>query len=246
MTREEKIETIKEAVKSFSKRQIDVAGKGASIALLLRGSEKVTDKKLDEMLRSVQKLKASVTQKKQAVIQIVTQTEKAIPKEESQTMEAFKEAIVTQSEQIKKLWEDRGIQASEIKKLFEKMEQIITMLPKQDVTQISQDVIQIKDKLRLLEKAQVAKDVIQGVIQTVTQSVTQSENQENGLLGFRIYKRATITGSKKYLKWYAAKRIDGKQVWVYLGDDTLQAEEKIKAWLAKHPEIAAKLADQSV
>jgi hypothetical protein len=65
--------------------------------------------------------------------------------------------------------------------------------------------------------------------------------KKESVLGFRLCQKPTISNGKKYLKWYGYKRTPERQIWVYVGDNTLEAESKIKAWLEKHPEMAEQL-----
>lgn len=53
------------------------------------------------------------------------------------------------------------------------------------------------------------------------------------VLGFRIVQKWVSSGGKRYLKWYGVQQKEGKQVWVYLGDNPDKAEDKIKESLKK-------------
>lgn len=57
------------------------------------------------------------------------------------------------------------------------------------------------------------------------------------VLGFRIVQKWVSSGGKRYLKWYGVQQKEGKQVWVYLGDNPDKAEEKIKESLKKQREM---------
>lgn len=64
----------------------------------------------------------------------------------------------------------------------------------------------------------------------------QGNNPDNKerVLGFSIRLENTWTEGKSYLKYYAIKRIAGKHYRIYLGGSPEQAEQKIKAYCAKH------------
>lgn len=282
MTKEEEIAAIKEAAKIYPKSQIDIAGKGKAVKKLFDG-EGVTELKIDEMFVRTQKLyelthtssQKEITQavnqeanqeKKNVTQSCYTNKEKAessiepSKKGKSQSIEEIKQAIVTQSEQIKALQEgfsqvlsglskiakqdtvtqtSEVTQANEIKKLWECMNQMLSLTKKED-----ERTTQIEEKLKSIS---VTQPVTQAKTKAITQKVTQkTDKTETSVLGFGLCQKSTITNGKKYIKWYASKRIDSKQVWVYLGENTQEAESKIKAWLEKHPEVAVKLAGQSV
>ena len=62
----------------------------------------------------------------------------------------------------------------------------------------------------------------------------QVEQDKQEVLGFRIVQKWVSSGGKRYLKWYGIQQRDGKQVWVYVGEDAGKAEEKIREWLKSH------------
>ena len=55
------------------------------------------------------------------------------------------------------------------------------------------------------------------------------------VLGFTICQKWIMSNGKRYTKWYAARNIDDKRVWIYLGNDPGKenAESKITQWLEK-------------
>jgi hypothetical protein len=62
----------------------------------------------------------------------------------------------------------------------------------------------------------------------------QVKQDEQEVLGFRIMQKWVGSGGKRYLKWYGLQQREGKQVWVYVGEEVGKAEEKIRQWLKNH------------
>jgi hypothetical protein len=85
----------------------------------------------------------------------------------------------------------------------------------------------LEDRLASLEAC--------GVVQEVKQKTEEQgkKSQATKLLGFALVQKSTSSKGKRYQKWYAVKRMEGKQVWVYVGEKQEEAEAKIKAWLEK-------------
>jgi hypothetical protein len=61
----------------------------------------------------------------------------------------------------------------------------------------------------------------------------QAKPEAKEVLGFRLVQKWVTAGGKRYLKWYGLKQSEGRQVWVYVGEDVGKAEEKIMAWVEK-------------
>lgn len=59
---------------------------------------------------------------------------------------------------------------------------------------------------------------------------TQAKERGQKILGFTLTQKKTTSNKKSYVKWYATRYINGKQIWVYLGDSYEGAEERIKAY----------------
>jgi hypothetical protein len=58
--------------------------------------------------------------------------------------------------------------------------------------------------------------------------------ERSNISGFRIVQKWVSSKGKRYLKWYAVRQQEGKQVWIYVGEDAGKAEEKIREWMARH------------
>jgi hypothetical protein len=85
----------------------------------------------------------------------------------------------------------------------------------------------LEDRLASLEAC--------GVVQEDKQKAKEQgkDSQATKMLGFALVQKSTSSKGKRYQKWYAVKRVQGKQVWVYVGEDVSKAEEKIREWLEK-------------
>jgi hypothetical protein len=98
--------------------------------------------------------------------------------------------------------------------------------------QITQDMTTILVKLSEIEKK---LDMVLGTkIQRPLTIPSKYRRHEEICLGFRISDKDTISGGKRYRKWYASRQWQGKRVWVYLGSSKDGAEEKIREYCAKH------------
>lgn len=53
------------------------------------------------------------------------------------------------------------------------------------------------------------------------------------ICGFTLHKQKNVVKGKVYWAWYALRRLEGKLARVYVGDDPLQAESKIRAYCQK-------------
>jgi hypothetical protein len=85
----------------------------------------------------------------------------------------------------------------------------------------------LEDRLASLEAC--------GVVQEVKQKTEEQgkKSQAKKILGFALVQKSTSSQGKRYQKWYAVKRTEGKQVWVYVGEKQEEAEAKIKVWLER-------------
>jgi hypothetical protein len=63
---------------------------------------------------------------------------------------------------------------------------------------------------------------------------SKAREEERSVSGFRIVQKWVSSKGKRYLKWYAVRQREGKQVWIYVGEDVGKAEEKIREWMASH------------
>jgi len=63
--------------------------------------------------------------------------------------------------------------------------------------------------------------------------IKEQKNVANIVMGFSIRIENTWTQGNRYEKYYAVKRIDGKLHRIYIGKDSSDAEEKIKAYCEK-------------
>jgi hypothetical protein len=254
MPKQEKISAIVEAAKVYPKSRIDEGGKGKAVKKLLDG-QNVSEEKLDEMLTRIGELGKGDLAFRRPKAQAESQGEsKHEPNEQDFTQttagrdnaeqdkkpvaEASIEESKGEGKQANNMAEIKAImtgQSEQIKALQDGFSQVIsalnTLANQDNVTQIRQDITQIKDKLKSFETSAF----VPANMPIITQYKDKIKAQKEIVMSFALCQKSTITKGKKYLKWYASKRIDGKQVWVYLGEDTSQAETKIKAWLEKHP-----------
>lgn len=98
--------------------------------------------------------------------------------------------------------------------------------------QITQDMTTILAKLAELEKK--LDLVLSTKLQRPLSIPSKYRRHEETCLGFRIIDKDTVSGGKRYRKWYASRQWQGKRVWVYLGSSKEGAEEKIREYCVKH------------
>ena len=96
---------------------------------------------------------------------------------------------------------------------------------KQAISQILVRVESIEGKLDMVLRTKIQRPL------TIP---SKYRRHEETCLGFRILDKDTISGGKRYRKWYATKQWQGKRVWVYLGSSKEGAEQKIRSYCAKH------------
>lgn len=117
---------------------------------------------------------------------------------------------------------------------------------KKELVALQEEMQALKEKVeentqeiaRLKEENQALRNILANKLSKTVSTPEQKEAMKpDKIMGFTFHFRKVGTQSSRYTKLYATKRINGKQVWVYIGDGDPQA--KIKEWLAKNESLVS-------
>jgi hypothetical protein len=206
---EAKKKAILEACKTFSKTQLDPRGKGRYILSLERG-EQTTEEKVNKIYETVLRLQNEAKGKGKVLDNVLDKKGSAVRQRVRQ-----KEAVLLDNV---------------LDKIRERLQQLEKTAQELD-TAINLILVKqkgLEDRLASLEACSVVQEVKQ---KTEEQG---KKSQATKMLGFALVQKSTSSKGRRYQKWYAVKRIEGKQVWVYVGEDVSKAEEKIREWLKQN------------
>jgi len=157
---------------------------------------------------------------------------------------------------IKRLEENKPVTDEKIDEMFKRAEKLIKEKVENDKestfeSNVSQGelnyfqklVINLTPKIELLEKRVLDLEndncFLHKQLLDVTLLGNEDYNRKNRLeiiKGCRVFwlaKKTTKTGGRSYRKWYAKTKEDGKEKWIYVGNEIAKAEEKIDKWLKK-------------
>lgn len=211
---EDKKTAILKAVNIFSKRQIDVFGKGKSIARLEKG-EKVGLEKIEEMYNRVLVLERQPDKKE---IKTTNKDNQKYVEKKDNEKTTDKDKVDKYRDKLHELEEDNVRLKAEMKEL------------QQVLVEMRRKVESLENKSTVLEEKVIAS----GKGKEANKTKLPRERHSEKVHGFSIIQKSTSTGGRVYHKWYAHRRIDNKQHWVYLGNDALDAEKTVRFWLREN------------
>lgn len=208
MTVEEMKRAILDASGKFSKRQIDISGKGRGVIRLERG-ENVSSRMVEIMYQRVAEL-------------------------ERQNYEDNKKTTTTSVDKIKDKTKTKNKDNFEDK--MRRLEQENVVL--QDmVRDLRQSLSIVQGRLLTLENKTTTLETIghpvpiEGKLEEIED---RREKLPEKIYGFSIIQKKTSSSGRVYYKWYAHRRIENKQYWVYLGKEATNSEAKVRTWLEEN------------
>ena len=195
MDNEKKIAFIKEVKEkhSLSLRKLDPKGKGKYAGKIIKG-EHVTDHQIETIYQNALELAKGkkVTQ---------TKTTKRQPAEKVRQIKTNSLPVPTTTN------------TKELDNLVRQLERRLEILEKKN-KELIKEIQDLKDELSeeqlVTQKGRQSKPRLDLSENLGKERLSKSPK----ILGFSIQKKKTSTKGRVYQKWYAVKRINGKQVWI--------------------------------
>lgn len=246
MNIDEKIEKIVEAsLQGIPRNQIDIKGAGRRVRNILAGKRPM-DATIEEMYENVlayQKkqllgklnpikadLSLSMAEKKAIIIRYAA---KGVPKIEID--------VAGRGSSVRSL--EKGIRVSE-EKLNQMYLNLVSYLEKGQCAKIN--YISTEEQLRA--KIRTMENMMSGLIDRINcmevamgemqKKLNIKENKKNKMkktvMGLPVFLKTDIVRGKKYQRWYASYKENGRSYRIYIGEDIKRAKTKITCWLEKN------------
>lgn len=110
------------------------------------------------------------------------------------------------------------------------------------------DITALADRIELLEvqlhtlteeNKAYSKQILEQQQEILSASrIKRKPRKHAKVLGWTITQKTIGAKGLRYQKYYGTRYINGKQKWVYIGDNPDRAEEKIRAWMQKNGMLA--------
>ena len=244
VSREEKVKTIKKAVKSgVAKGKLDPFGGGDAVRKLMK-DKPVGVVKINEVYANLLAIESEHCRKSSP--QKTQETRKASAVVAQKEGEAQKKAaskaqktLVSRERTTQKVSEAKEEKATVSPKKERKAKEKSRKVPGQK-EKTSESDGQLHKKILQQEKeiAELSAKVtsLEETVREITEFMGSNKRRPMKVLGITVTQKTDKVGDKKYRRWYGIYRgVDGKAKarWIYIGKDVTRAEEKIKAWLEK-------------
>lgn len=209
---EAKKKAILKACKTFSKTQLDPRGKGRYI-LSLERKDRIAEEKVNEIYENTLRLQVKSKGKQEALDKTL---HNALDKKAEKLDNVLDNKKALPLDNVLDNWQNR---LQQLEKTVQELDTAVNLILARQKG--------LEDRLASLEASSLA-------LEDKHKATEQGKNnQATKLLDFALVQKKTSSAGRQYQKWYAVKRIEGKQVWVYVGENVNKAEAKIKAWIGK-------------
>lgn len=261
MTLEEKVEEIKKAAQSgVAKRRIDVKGNGVNMRKVLKGI-KVSEQCIEEMYANLLKYRENPAASKARREKYRNASPEVPQKEKVKAIRKAVKSGAKKNDldpfgggdAIRKLERGKAVGLAKINEMYANL--LSLRAAKTQVEQKTKGrkrgAVKMPSPRQSKNKTAAAKATVEipsssnvqiatllEKIRILEEKVGQLSGAVNPreplkVLGLTVTQKVDIVKGKKYRRWYAIARENGKRRWIYIGKDVKKAEEKIQAWREK-------------
>lgn len=248
-TLNEKIHAIVNALNGgMPKNKIDRIGNGGAVRTILKGG-RPEERKIEEMYANVVVYQEKKVERSQFKIKVPPKADLTRQEKEQVLIDAMKNGIPKSTLDKKckgasaaRLQQGARVRLSKIDTMYDNLLSFLGYASQQTKEgQGAGHENYLKEKVRtlemmvssLFEQTTALKAQVQ-TLQAQQQSFShlpQPKKKTRTILGISIVQKTDKVRGKAYKRWYGTYRANGKQRWIYIGNDLSLAQQKISAAL---------------